>query len=69
MHKHLMIPVRIPEDAPAYALIGYGAANEFSLRTTFGVLRGARAPDRSGVDEFFENEAVVRELVQHPVRP
>lgn len=59
----------IPEDAPAYPLIGYGGANEFSLRTAFDVLRGQAAPDRSEVDEFFASEAALRELVQHPVRP
>ncbi len=61
---------QIPEDAPAYVLIGYGAANEFGLDLAKKVLRGkASAPDRSDVDEFFENEAALRALIQHPARP
>ena len=60
----------VPGDAPAYVLIGYGAANEFSLKLAVQVLRGrATAPDRSDVDSFFENEATLRALIQHPVRP
>jgi hypothetical protein len=57
----------IPADAPAYPLIGYGAANEFSLATARAVLRGGTtAPDRSDVDEFFEREGEVRDLIHHP---
>ena len=57
----------VPEDAPAYLFVGYGAANEFSLRLATHVLRGkAPAPDRSDVDAFFESEAAIRELIQHP---
>ncbi len=57
----------IPSDAPAYVLIGYGGANEFSLATAKQVLRGVKsAPNRSEVDEFFATEAVARRAVQHP---
>ncbi len=60
----------IPDDTPAFVLVGYGAANEFSLRMAVQVLRGrAQAPDRADVDAFFETEAVVRDLVQHPLSP
>jgi subtilisin family serine protease len=60
----------IPEDAPAYALIGYGAANEFSLRFITNVLLGKEElPDRSEIDEFFETEAQVRRILQHPEDP
>lgn len=57
----------VPSDFPAYASIGYGAANERSLALAIEVLRGGREqPDRSGVDEFFETEGEVREVVHHP---
>jgi hypothetical protein len=60
----------VPPDFPAYLSIGYGAANEFSLALAYRVLTGrAKIPDRSDVDDFFANEAAVREVVQHPVRP
>ncbi|HYZ93640.1 MAG TPA: S8 family serine peptidase [Actinomycetota bacterium] len=60
----------VPEEFPAHLFIGYGGANEFSLDLARRVLRGkASAPDRSDVDAFFEDEAALRELIQHPVRP
>jgi hypothetical protein len=61
---------QVPSDFPAYLFIGYGAANEYSLALAYRVLSGrAKIPDRSDVDEFFANEAAVRDVVQHPVRP
>jgi hypothetical protein len=60
----------VPDGVPAYLFVGYGAANEYSLALARDVLRGrVSAPDRSDVDEFFATEAVVRQAVQHPVRP
>lgn len=57
----------IPDGAPAYTLVGYGAANEFSLALAKDVLAGTAAePDRSEVDEFFEAEKPVRQLLRHP---
>lgn len=58
---------QVPAGFPSYLFIGYGAANEFSLSLAKDVLRGsASEPDRSDVDEFFENEALLREIVHHP---
>jgi hypothetical protein len=60
----------VPDVFAAFLFIGYGGANEFSLDLARKVLRGkAKAPDRSDVDAFFEDEAALRELIQHPVRP
>lgn len=60
----------VPADAPAYVFVGYGAANEFSLREAVRVLRGqVRAPDRADVDAFFETEGALRALIQHPLTP
>lgn len=57
----------VPEGVPVYPFIGYGAANEFSLALIKKVLLGkAELPDRSDVDEFFETEGQVRDVIRHP---
>lgn len=50
----------VPDDAPAYASIGYGAVNERALAAAVAALGGAPLPDRSDVDAFFALDAALR---------
>lgn len=61
---------QVPEDGPAYPLVGYGAANERSLALARHVLAGrVGAPDRSDVDAFFAANARVARVLHHPEDP
>ncbi|MHB8603722.1 MAG: S8/S53 family peptidase [Thermoplasmatota archaeon] len=63
------LPVKwtdVPDSVPAYTLIGYGAANEFSLASATAVLHGAPEPDRSDVDAFFAVETQARDAALNP---
>lgn len=59
----------VPSDFPAYASIGYGGANERSLSLAAQVLRGlVSEPNRAEVDQFFAEDAKVRDVIHHPDR-
>jgi hypothetical protein len=61
------LPVKwtdVPAGYPAYAHIGYGAVNEFSVALATDVLSGAAAlPQRTDVDDFFTLSDTVRWVV------
>lgn len=54
----------VPEDAPAYVFIGYGAVDAPALGLAFEVLRGDQAlPDRSAEDAYFAADHDTREML------
>ncbi|PSG96954.1 hypothetical protein BRD56_07690 [Thermoplasmatales archaeon SW_10_69_26] len=57
----------LPDDAPAYPVVGYGGATPAALQDALAVLEGKAAePDRSDVDEYFATEKTARDAVQDP---
>lgn len=58
---------QVPEGAPTYTNIGYGALNEFTLADAIHVLEGDQPePARDEVDAFFEAQQPARDLVHEP---
>lgn len=60
----------IPEEAPAYTMIGYGAADTRALESATQVLEGEiDQPERDEVDRFFELYRTTARPFHHPEDP
>ncbi|HEV8359870.1 MAG TPA: S8 family serine peptidase, partial [Candidatus Thermoplasmatota archaeon] len=54
----------VPDDAPAFALVGYGAVDGLSVANAVSILRGqAGLPDRTADDALFEADQLARAAV------
>jgi hypothetical protein len=57
----------LPNDVPAYPVVGYGGATPAALQDALAVLEGVAAePDRGDVDEYFATLEPARDTVQGP---
>ena len=53
----------VPESYPEYIQIGYGAIDAEAFEMAAKVLRGAKLPDRSETDAYFQRERAAREAL------